>query len=223
MQLCLLIDGAIPLPQLFDVLNSKVDPLILSKLASVLSSNTVSPRGWRRPFVETTTSQSSMIGQSRTKIVEFMEEDESVGEVCILWLGPPPSDHVTTAALQILGSYLTHSAASPLQKEFIEIPKPYATSISFESEDRVNKSEVRCSISDVPMKHLEAIGEMIKRRIEEIAENEGINMERMGLVLRREKRKLLSSTETNVSSVLADRVISGKSPPIARAAWIDSV
>ena len=146
-----------------------------------------------------------------------MEEDESTGEVCILWLGSSPTDHVTTAALRILGSYLTHSATSPLQKEFIEIPKPYATSISFDSEDRVNKNELRCSISDVPTKHLETIGVAVRRRLDEIAKDEGIDMERMGMVLRREKRRLLSSTETNVSSVLADRVISGKFPPKAQA------
>jgi hypothetical protein len=36
-------------------------------------------------------------------------------------------------------------------------------------------------------------------------------MERLGLVLRRSKRKLLEYMETNVSGVLSDVIIAGKS------------
>jgi Zn-dependent M16 (insulinase) family peptidase len=150
------------------------------------------------------------VAESRTKVVEFMEEDESMGEVIISWLGPSPTDFRTNVALKILGSYLTSSATSPLQKEFVEIPKPYTTSIGFYSEDRVNKNELQCFVSDVPAKHLEMIGDKIKQKMKKIADVEGIDMERIALVLRRDKRKLLNFMETNVSSVLSGAVIGGE-------------
>ena len=132
-----------------------------------------------------------------------------MGEISILWLGSRPTDYRTSLALKILGSYLTHSATSPLQKEFIEIPKPYATNITFYEEDRVNRNELQCFISDVPAKHLRTVGELIKQKLRLILEEEGINMERIGSVIRRDKRKLINSMETSVSSVMSDVVIAG--------------
>ena len=132
----------------------------------------------------------------------------------MVWLGPRPMDYRTNMALRIMGAYLTHSATSPLQKEFIEIPKPYATGIGFYTEDRVNKTELTCSVSDVPAKHLESIGQKIQAKLKNIVDEEGIDMERIGLILRRDKRKLLNYMEAAPSSVLASAVIGGKPTPI---------
>ena len=148
-----------------------------------------------------------------------MEEDESMGDVAMMWLGPRPMDYRTNSALKIMGSYLTHSATSPLQKEFIEIPKPYATAIGFYAEDRVNKNELQCSISDVPAKHLESIGQKIRTKLKHIVDEEGIDMERMGLVLRRDKRKLLNYMETAPSAVLAQAVIGGQPTLVLAKDW----
>ncbi|ORY30613.1 cytoplasm protein, partial [Naematelia encephala] len=202
--LCLLIDGAVPLPVLFHILNTEVDPMIFSHLPP---NTSIPPPGWKRPFVETSTASELSVPQSETKVVEFMEEDESMGEVSMVWLGPQPTDYRTNLALKLLGSYLTDSATSPLQKHFVEIPKPLCTGIDFYSEDRVNKNELQCFIADVPAKYLESIGDMINEKLREIAGKEDIDMERMGLVLRRDKRKLLNYMETSVSSVLANAVI----------------
>lgn len=193
MQLCLVIDGAVPLPELFAVLN-EVDA-------------TLAPLGeWKRPFVESTTSQPVSISSSQLKVVEFMEEDESMGDVTICWFGPGPMDYQTGIALKLLGDYLSSSATSPLQKEFVEIPKPYCSGISFYAEDRVNKNELSCFIADVPTKYGESIGGMIVDKLREIVKG-GIDMDKMGITLRRDKRKLLNSMESSVSSVLADCAI----------------
>lgn len=205
-QLCLLIDGAVPLPELFDILNEKVDPLILSHLPP---NQTVPPAGWKRPFTETSTAQPISITPQK-KVVEFMEEDESIGEVYLTFLGAPPMDYRTNLAIDLIGKYLTSSATAPLQKEFVEIPKPLATGIGVYSEDRVNKNEMTMYASDVPTKHLETLGDAIKAKMSKIVREEGIDMERMSLLIRRDKRKLLNSMESNVSGVLSDVVIGGE-------------
>ncbi|GFZ50626.1 hypothetical protein JCM24511_08384 [Saitozyma sp. JCM 24511] len=205
--LCLLVDGAVPIPELFRVLNDEVEPLILQHRPSLSNGTFTPPSDWVRPFVESSTSKSLAISDSTTTVVEFMEEDESMGEVSLNWLGPSPTEYRTNLAVQILGDYLTHSATAPLQKAFVEIPKPYCTGISFHTEDRVNHNELSVTAWDVPTKHLEALGKMLVDKMRAIAQDEGIDMERLGLVLRRSKRKLLEYMETNVSGVLSDVVI----------------
>jgi Zn-dependent M16 (insulinase) family peptidase len=129
----------------------------------------------------------------------------------LVWLGPSPVDYQSNLALKLLGDYLTASATSPMQKAFIEIPKPFATSISFYASDRMNKNELQCYIADVPTKHLNNLGDMVKSKMAEIAKTQAIDMDRMGIVLRRDKRKLLNYMETNVTGVLEDAIIGGTS------------
>ena len=203
-----------PLDKLFSVLNEKVDPLILSHLPP---NQTVPPAGWKRPFVETSTALPLSIPKDQTQVVEFMEEDESIGEMYFTYLGPPPTDYRTNLAVKLLSEYLTSSATAPLQKEFVEIPKPLCTGIGFYTEDRVNKNEITGYASDVPAKHLHTLGDAIKAKLGKIVREEGIDMERMSLVIRRDKRKLLNSMESNVSGILADAVIGGKIPRLKRA------
>lgn len=139
-----------------------------------------------------------------------MEEDESIGEIYFTFLGPPPMDYRTNLAVKLLSNYLTGSATSPLQKEFVEISKPLCTGLGFYTEDRVNNNEITGYASDVPAKHLHTLGGAIKDKLRKIVDSEGIDMQRMSLVIRRDKRKLLNSMESGVSSILADAVIGGE-------------
>ncbi|WRT68029.1 uncharacterized protein IL334_005004 [Kwoniella shivajii] len=219
--LCLVIDGAVPIPELFDVLNNKVDPLILEQRKQV--PVITPPEDWQRPFVESTTAHPLGIPESVTKVVEFMEEDESVGEISLTYLGPSPTDYFTNTAINVLTDYLSLSATAPLSKEFIEIPKPYCTSIDFYSSDRVNHNEVQVYIADVPAKHLQSMGQKFKDALTKTVKEKDIDMERMGRILRRDKRKLLDYMESRATDTLADAVIGdflygekdGKDLPIA--------
>lgn len=190
------------------MLNEQVEPMILANL----STDSVPPPNWQRPFVDTTTSSPLSLPESQQKVVEFMEEDESMGDVSVNWLGPGPMDYRSGLALKLLGDYLTSSATAPLQKEFVEIPKPYCSSIGFYSEDRVNKNELSCFIADVPVKYGEKMIGMVVDKLKKIVSDEGIDMEKMALIIRRDKRKLLDGMETSVSSTLADCAIGGKLP-----------
>jgi hypothetical protein len=204
-----LIDGAVSLPDLFDVLNTEVEPLILAHRPSLADGTFAFPSDWVRPFVESSTAMLVPVPESSTTVVEFMEEDESMGEISLGWLGPSPTDYRTNLALKILGDYLTHSPTSPLQKEFVEIPKPFCTGISFYNEDRVNKNELGVAVWDVPTKHLMTMGQMLVDKMRRIVVEEGIDMVRIELVLRMDKRKLLEQMESDVSGVLSDVVIGG--------------
>lgn len=204
-------DGAVDVEALFKVLNETVEPMILEGKGAATNGTFEPPAGWKRPFMETTTSQPISIPESVVKTVEFMEEDESMGELFITYLGPKPTDFLESTAIDILGSYLTYSATAPLQKEFIEIVEPYATSVYLYGEARVNSGENVVVFSDVPTKHLNELPQLFFDKLKKIVNEEGIDMTRMASILRREKRAMLNRMETSVSSVLADVVIQGES------------
>lgn len=89
------------------------------------------PAGWLRPFVESTTATSkAVIHKDSREIVEFPEQDESVGEISISWVGVGAKEFQNDLALEVLGEYLTESAVSPLYKEFVEIEDPFCTGLS---------------------------------------------------------------------------------------------
>ena len=64
------------------------------------------------------------IKETIKETVEFPEKDESVGELQIGFLGPPPTAFLERKALDILGLYLTSSPVAPLNKEYVEIENP---------------------------------------------------------------------------------------------------
>ncbi len=89
LQICLHIDGSIPVKELLDILNTKVDPLILAHQAE---NAPIPPPGWKRPFLETGSKGGPIIKADAVEVVPFMEKDESVGEVVIGWRGPKDGD-----------------------------------------------------------------------------------------------------------------------------------
>lgn len=82
------------------------------------------PKGWKRPFLETPSAQRSPLSTTIKETVEFPEKDESVGELQLGFLGPPPTAFLERKALDILGLYLTSSPVAPLNKEYVEIENP---------------------------------------------------------------------------------------------------
>lgn len=78
--------------ELMHILNTKVDPLIL---AHSDGNPTTKPAGWKRPFLETTSSPGPVIKKSRKEVVEFMDKDESAGEVQLVWKGTKTGDGLT--------------------------------------------------------------------------------------------------------------------------------
>jgi Zn-dependent M16 (insulinase) family peptidase len=167
----------------------------------------VPPAGWKRPFTETSTANELSIAKSSDHVVEFMEEDESSGNMMTTYLGSAPNDYVTDLALDIVTNYLSESATSPLQKEFVEIAEPLATHVGFMSEARVNKSELTLIATGVPRKLLNDMPNLIKAKLAKIVKEEGIDMERMALVLRRERRNTLDAVESRVSQSLSHGII----------------
>lgn len=109
-------------------------------------------------------------------------------------------------AIDVLTTYLTDSPIAPLNKEFVEIPEPYCTSLDIYTAHRVKTNELTVYLADVPAEHLETIDGLVKKALKRIGE-EGIDMERMAMVLSREKRQTLHNLETRADSMVSQAVI----------------
>lgn len=105
---------------LLDVVQHQVEPTIVEHG----QNKGPRPEGWKRPFMETASADRKPIPTTIKETVEFPEKDESVGEVTLGFLGPPPTAFLERKAIDILGLYLTSSAVAPLNKEYVEIENP---------------------------------------------------------------------------------------------------
>ncbi|CED82231.1 cytoplasm protein [Phaffia rhodozyma] len=199
----LLITGSsCPLPSLLHTLNEIVEPYILSKTPSF------PPADWKRPFLETSTKEPvEWSSEEKEEVVEFLEADESVGEVQIGFEGVKRENLIDNLAIDVLTTYLTDSPIAPLNKEFVEIPEPLCTSIDLYTSNRVAVNELAFYLSDVPAEQLDKMSGMVKKVLQNIVK-EGIDMERMGMVFRREKRQTLHNLEAKPEGIIDAAVIS---------------
>lgn len=201
---CLFVTGKIDPTKLLKVLTEEVEPSIEKHQ----QAKGPKPQGWKRPFVETPSAEAPRLKKARVEIVDFPEKDESqsyfpdiealltllyagMGEVNINWVGVPQKDHMTDSAINNLNTYLSDSAISPLQKALIEIEEPFATDVSFNSYDQLT-TVVQLSFSSVPTEKLQIVGEEARKVMQQIAD-EGVDMERMSMLLDREQRKVRSA------------------------------
>ncbi|KAI0639791.1 Metalloenzyme, LuxS/M16 peptidase-like protein [Trametes polyzona] len=187
---------------LLDVVQNQVEPSIVAHG----QNQGIKPPGWKRPFVETASAQRKPIAETVKETVEFPEKDESVGELQIGFLGPPPTAFLERKALDILGTYLTSSAVAPLNKEFVEIENPLCTYIYFAEDTRATYVDLPVYVGSVPTEHLDTFDERLKASLRRIAE-EGLDMGRMAMVLSRDERQLRSKIESSQGDTFSGNVI----------------
>jgi Zn-dependent M16 (insulinase) family peptidase len=126
-------------PSILSVLQKEVEPSIIGHG----QNRGPRPVGWKRPFLETPSANRPPIAKAHQEATTFPEKDESLGELVISYLGPPPSEFlerkvrgdgpsrsswrsnwVSFQALDILSVYLTSSPVAPLNKEYVEVETP---------------------------------------------------------------------------------------------------
>lgn len=104
------------------------------------------------------------------------------------WIGVPSSDFLTDKAIDTLNSYLSDSAISPLQKALVEVDEPLATDIGFDTADQTT-TVINLNMSSVPTEKLDGAAEEAKKVMRQVLKD-GIDMERMNMILHREQRKV---------------------------------
>ncbi|KAK9896120.1 zinc metalloprotease [Cystobasidium minutum MCA 4210] len=200
--LCLFVTGKLDLGKLLRVLTDQVEPTIERKQ----QVNGRQTEGWKRPWVETPSIVPSKLEADKVVTSDFPEQDESIGEVTVNWIGPAYRDFLIKKALGVLNAYLSDSSISPLQKELIEIEEPWATSLGLVY-TKYSTSVLQLFLSSVPTPKLDHVQKAVKNALKRVLDS-GIDVERMTMVLNREQRKLLNTLETDASEALITTLLS---------------
>ncbi|TIB92302.1 hypothetical protein E3Q18_02533 [Wallemia mellicola] len=200
--LSLVVTGDIPTDKLLDVMQNVIEPRLIDDAKERGIELGIKPRGWKRPFVETASAEPLKIQKTERSTVEFPEQDESVGEVELSWVGGKTNDFLHTKALDILGTYLTDSPISPLQKHLVEIASPYCTDISIYNRERICSDTLHLGLASVPTAELDNVENKVMEIFNNIVK-EGFDMDRMALVLKRDRVKLLDLAERQASNAFS--------------------
>ncbi|CAG8661582.1 2974_t:CDS:10, partial [Gigaspora rosea] len=174
----------------------------------IASKGNLPPR--KRPFVDS--APIALLEKSIQETVEFPDEDESMGQVVIAWLGPTIDKFLDIRALEILyeqvfniSIIIAYSAVSVLQKEFVEIEEPLCTDIDISIHEQT-RTAILATFENVPTEELEelvtGLFDVFKRIV-----NEGIDMERMKSVIQRDRLKTLDEIEVDPHNVFSGHCI----------------
>ena len=155
--LCIVIVGAVDHLDMLGVLD-KFEQTILSDISPIQTP-------FKRPWIDSP--QVPALQKTYSAVVEFPEEDESMGEIMITFWGPPHSEILLHDALAVVLRYLCGSAASILDNTLVE-KEQLASGVSFYIEDKLD-STIQFSINSVETERLEEVEERFFQVIEEAA------------------------------------------------------
>ncbi|KAJ3559767.1 hypothetical protein NM688_g144 [Phlebia brevispora] len=153
---------------LLDVVQDKIEPVIVAHG----QNKGPRPKEWKRPFLETPSANRPPFSQTITDVLEFPEQDESVGEVQIGYVGPHPQDFLQGAALDML----------------------------------TTRSSLYIYAGSVPIEHLDSFDAKLQASLKRVVE-EGIDMERMTMLIERDERQLRSKLESSKADTFSSSVI----------------
>lgn len=206
--LCVVITGSVEEDDLLEIM-SKFD----DRLAPLPST----PH--KRPFVDST--DDLPLKESVIKTVDFPDEDESMGELVIGWIGPRSDNVVENLAVDMVGSYLSDQPISILNKQLVEVENPLATDISYGTDDFV-RTGLNLSISGVPTASLEEVDKKIKGILKEHTNVDNFDLKYMKQVVNQQTLKYIANTEkdpSTFSNVAILEFIYGKTDGSDLARW----
>lgn len=206
--LCVVITGSVDEAELLK---------IMTKFDSELEPLPSIPQ--KRPFVDSTPVEP--LKETVVKRVEFPDKDESMGEIVIGWVGPESDKTLENMAVDMVGSYLTDSPISLLNKHLVEVEDPLATEIDYGTDDYV-RTGLNLTLSGVPTEKLELVDEKVKQLLKEQTEERNFDLVYIKQVVNQQKLKFVANTEKSAntfSNVAILEFIYGKPDGTDLAAW----
>ncbi len=192
--LCLALFGEVDHDHLLEILNT-FETTILEDIPSPNAP-------FKRPWVDSV--QTPPLPDSFIETVEFPEEDESSGQVNIIFLGPHCADPLLTGALNIVLIYLAGSPAALLDNTLVE-KEQLASGVYFQTDSRP-RTEISFSISGVETSKLESVEKRFFEVLRDAMDKE-LDMSFMQDCIDRQVRTYKFSTEAT-STAFSDHIIS---------------
>ncbi|KAK6454328.1 mitochondrial processing peptidase [Scheffersomyces xylosifermentans] len=151
----------------------------------------------KRPFVDS--EWDPPLTKTIVKDVEFPDEDESMGELLISWIGPDANDTLKCVALDMIAYYFTDSPISLFNKNLVEIENPLATDIDY-SPDSFVRTIINFTLSGVPTEKLEEVDTKLKDLVLSQTKPENFDLEYMKQIVQQQRLKYISRAEKSAST-----------------------
>ena len=191
--LCLVLTGEVNHDELLQILDDFEDT-ILDDVPSIDAPFT-------RPWTESRPTQP--LEKTIVETVKFPEQDESMGEVVVGFLGPDCNDHLACAALGILLIYLCGSSISVLENTLVE--KEQLCSMVFYTTDYRPNVVIWFSLSAVETEKLSAVEQRLIELLKDTAAKE-LDMGYMLDCIKRWRRQIKMKCE-NAGDFFATPII----------------
>lgn len=109
-------------------------------------------------------------GDSINKRVDYPADEEDCGLFTIGWRGPKcTTENLKLTSCSVLMRYLSDTSVSPLQREFVEVPDPYASQITFSISENT-EALLYFTFENVPLNKMEQILPKLQLLLKNIAE-----------------------------------------------------
>jgi Zn-dependent M16 (insulinase) family peptidase len=178
------------------IVTGQVEPLKILKSIEPIEEKTVkkglNPSPHVRPWMEPI----EPLTESVEKDVTYPADEEDNGVVLIGWRGPSSiTEQKKLSVLSVLLDYLTDTPVSPLQKAFVEIESPLASTVSSSiTENAV--SAICVKFSDVPVAKLSVIHEQLRTVLRDV-NDKTIDVDRVRTILRKKVLDAWGSLESD--------------------------
>lgn len=188
------------------IITGQVKPEDVFKALAALEEKIVS-KGERTPFTRPWLNPVPPLPESLDQEVNYPCDEESNGIVSVSWRGPSAvTEQYMLSAASIILKYLTDFSVSPLQKEFVEIPDPYASKVAYNLYEN-SESVLYLLFENVPKEKLTLVKPRLVEVLKNIVANEDIDMNRLRSVIHRHKLESLSNLENNPHQTVAFMII----------------
>jgi Zn-dependent M16 (insulinase) family peptidase len=180
--LCLLIIGEVDHSDLLSTM-STLESNIVQNIATLDAP-------FKRPWIDS--SQPQSLARSVREVVEFPEEDESVGEISIKYFGPHCQDIIHSTGLAILLGYLAGSSASVLENILVEKEQLTSGVMYYQTPRPLSVTEF--TLTGVDSSQLQEVEERFLSLLEETSKN-SLDMQYMKDCIARERRQEMFQAE----------------------------
>lgn len=147
---------------------------------------------FRRPWVDS--KPTPKLKENRVETIRFPEEDESMGEITVGWLGPSCNDSVANAALAVILFYLADSPISVLENTLVE-KEQLASGIYYETETRPDVV-IWFYLTAVETDKMNDVYKRLLEVLQEVADKP-LDMVYLHECLKRERRQLKERAESS--------------------------
>lgn len=141
---------------------------IISALAPL--EEKIKSKSVKVPFVRPWQTPVPPFEKSINKKVEYPADEEDCGIFTIGWRGPKcTAENIKLTSCSVLMRYLSDTSVSPLQREFVEVPDPLASQISFNISENT-ESLLYFTFENVPLGKMENILPKLQSLLKNIVE-----------------------------------------------------